>query len=355
MKKILLVMHDINYGGAAKMFAFLANGLEGLKHDVYVYTFEGNKPNYRLNKNITYFYESKISKYKLIRRVLPVIKIRKIIKNIDPDIVISFLPNANLYSVIGALGTRSSVIITERSDPYSEQGLLLNLKRLFYNFSDGAVFQTEGAKNYYSKKLQNKSVVIQNPVTLERNPRINYIKRKNEIVHVGRFDIKQKRQDIMVLAFSEVVKIIPDIKLVFYGDGPDLPKIQKMVKDMDLSEKVVFKGKSNHIPTLIKDSKMFVLTSDYEGIPNALIEAMALGLPIITTDCSPGGAKLLVTNAENGLLVPTGDVNGIANAIIYLLNNDKIADSYGEKAQIIIDMYTPSKIMKLWDEYIKTI
>lgn len=348
-------MNDINYGGASKMFSFLANELSELNNQVYVYTYDGNKPNYQLNEMINYYTESKVSKNKLIKRILPIINTRKIIKKIQPDIVISFLPNANFYSVLGALGTCTSTIITERSDPYSEQGLILNLKRFFYRFAEGAVFQTDGAKEYYSNSIQNKSIVIQNPVTMKENARIDFEKRRNEIVHVARFDIKQKRQDIMLLAFKKVAEEIPNIKLVFYGDGPDLIKIKSMVKNMDLSHRVIFKGKSDQILKSIKDSKLFVLTSDFEGIPNALVEAMALGLPVIATDCSPGGARLLVENGINGLIVPRGDIESLSQSIMHLEQNPKEADKISLEATKVRTKYSADKIILKWNNYIEKV
>ncbi|AYE52410.1 glycosyltransferase family 4 protein [Priestia megaterium NCT-2] len=351
-KKIMLIMHDINYGGAAKMFTFLANGLSEAGNDVYVYTFEGMKPNYSLSPRIKFIPAKAIPRNLVYRRLLPFVQVRKTIKKVKPDVVIPFLPNANLYSYIGTVLTKTSLIITERSDPFYERGLLMDIKRFFYRFADGAVFQTEGARDYYGNILQKKGIVIPNPVTIEKKKRIPNNKKKNEIAFVARFDIKQKRQDVMISAFQRVAEVNPDVKLVFYGDGNDMRKIKDMVDELNLTDRVVFLGKVNNILDVIQSSRLYVSTSDYEGISNSLIEAMSIGLPVVSTDCSPGGARMLIENEVNGILVPTGDAEMIAKSIIFLLKNSEVADGLGEKAQMIIDRFNPEKIIKLWDDYI---
>lgn len=353
-RKILFIIHDINYSGAAKMLSFIANGLSEIGYQVVVYTYAGNKPYYPLNSSIYYIPALKV-RYSYVEKLLYFIDVQKMIKRINPDIVISFLPNSNMFSIIGTAFSKIPVIICERSDPYYEKGTFLELKRSLFKYADGAVFQTERAQRYYPKILQEKSVVIPNPVTIKKIDRIPLNKRNDEISFVGRFYIRQKRQDIMLKAFKKVAEIDKQIKLVFYGDGPDLPQIQQMAKDMNLSERVIFKGKVNDVVDSIKDSKMFVLTSDYEGIPNALIEAMAIGLPVISTDCSPGGARLLIENKKNGLLIDTNDVDKIADAILFLINNPEVADSYGIEAQKIVNKFTARNVMQLWSEYIEQI
>ncbi len=354
-KKILLIMHDINYGGAAKMFAFLSNGLCEIGNDVYVYTYEGLEPNYPLKIDVNYIPAKIIPHNLLFKRLLPFVSVRKTVKMVKPDVVISFLPNANLYSILGTSFTKIPVIITERSDPFNEKGALLEIKRYFFRFADGAVFQTEGARNYYCKRLIDRSVVIPNPVTTCYHPLVSYNNRIDEVVFVARFYIKQKRQDIMVLAFKKVLEKYPNLKLVFCGEGEDIPKIVDMVAKEGITHNVIFEGKVINVRKRIEKAKVFVLTSDYEGIPNALIEAMVSGLPVVSTDCSPGGARLLIEHKKNGLIVPTGDVDSIADAIVFLLDNPEIAEQLGNEAQKIIEKYSPIRITKMWDEFIDSV
>lgn len=348
-------MHDINYGGAAKMFSFLSNELSLKDYEINVYTYEGNTPAYNLGSKVIYHYENNIPKSLIIKRVKPFLSVRKKIREINPEIVVSFLPNANVYSIMGTLFTKKKVIITERSDPYTERGFFMDLKRLMYNLADGAVFQTEGAKKYYPITLQKKSAVIPNPVTIEKVARTLSKDRNNEIAFVARFDLRQKRQDLMIKAFQKVLVKHPDIKLAFFGDGQDYEYTKKKVEEIGLTNNILFYGKVTNVLGRIKNNLMFVSTSDYEGISNSLIEAMALGLPVVVTNSSPGGAKMLIDNKVNGILVDRGNINAIANSIINVIESPNLADQLGENAQNIVELYSSDRIIQRWCTYISEV
>lgn len=354
--KILFVISLLKYGGAQKIISFLANNLSSRGYEVVLYTYAGDIINYKLQNEVKVISEKKTYKNPILNKFMPIYKTKNVIKQVNPDIVISFLTNSNFLSILGTMFSKIPVIISERSDPYYEKGILLSFMRWFYRFADGAVFQTNGAKNYYGGKIREIGAVIPNPVLKSNDIKLlPFEQRKNEIAFVARFNINQKRQDLMIKAFKKVVEKYSDIKLVFYGDGPDFEKIKKMVEKYNLSQNVKFAGKIDNVLNAIKNAKLFVLTSDYEGIPNALIEAMSIGLPVISTDCSPGGARVLIKHEQNGLLVPIGDYNEIANSIIYLLDNPKFAEQIGSEAKKISEKYNPNIIIKMWDSYIKKI
>jgi len=353
-KTILFVIHSLGYGGAEKNLTFVANGLVQRGYGVYVYTYEGATQHYALHTDIIHITEAHIPKTKGLRRLVQIFQIRKTIRKVKPDVVISFLNYPNLLSILATLCSKTPIIIAERGDPYQGKGVFDALRHLMYRFADGAVFQTEGAKDYFSGTLRRESCVIPNPVTV-RNGLVSGITRNNEIAYVARFELVQKRQDIMLWALRKVVDDYPAIRLVFYGDGPDEYKVRELVEQLNLSDYVRFAGLESNICDKIRTSRMFVLTSDYEGIPNALIEAMAVGLPVIATDCSPGGARMLIEDKVNGLLVPKGDVVAIAEAIKFLLQNEQVAESYGEKASEIVNKFTPEKIYDSWIKYINRV
>lgn len=350
-KKILFVIHRLGYGGAEKILTFIANGLEERGYEIIVYTYEDIIQHYKLNENIQHIAEKKVSRTRRIRRFVQIIQIRKIINRIQPDIVISFLNNPNLLCIFATLFSKTPVIISERGDPFQGSGLFDMFRKFMYRFADGAVFQTDSAREYFADTLARKSYVIPNPVTIynELKP---VSKRNNEIAFVGRFELRQKRQDLMLFAFSKVVDAHPEMQLVFYGDGPDEQKVRNITKQLRLTEKVRFAGLVNNIHIRIINARAFVLTSDYEGVPNALMEAMAAGLPVVATDCNPGGARMLINHQENGLLVPKGDVEAIAEAIIFLIENEETANRYGLKATEISERFAPDKIVDEWEQYI---
>lgn len=354
--KVMMVFHSIGYGGADKMFAYIANTLSKHQFEVSIYTYESNEePHYQLENNIKVIKETKYFNRSNMNKIFQLLNTRRNIKRYKPDIVISFMSTSNFFSVIGTRFSGIPVLISERGNPGIERGFFSWIKQKTLIFSEAAVFQTEGAKEYFPKILQKKSRIIPNPVLATSVKVPPWDERGNEISFVSRFDIKQKRHDVVIAAFKKVSTIYPEYKLVFYGDGQDEPEVRKLVNNYSLNEKVIFKGKVNDVIKQIAHSKLFVMSSDFEGIPNALIEAMSLGLPCISTDCDPGGARFLIENHVNGILVPKGDSDALAEAIMNLLKNPHFADNLGQQAREINHEYSEEKIQQKWIEYIKNV
>lgn len=354
--KVMLVIHALGYGGAGKMIVKLAEALaqrEDLEVTLYVEEKQGK--HYPMDSRVTVFQETKFFSNYYSRHFQQIFQLRRRVKEINPDLVISFQTNQNALSVLATRGRHIPVIISERGDPYVYHGIVASLKNYVINKAEGGVFQTHKAMEYFGKALQSRSRVIYNPCPTDVIVRPSWEERRNEIAYVARFDIQQKRQDIMVDAFAEVVKKRPDIFLVFYGKGePDMAIIKERVAKLGIEQNVVFKGLVTDVINHIKDSKLFVLSSDYEGLPNSLIEAMVAGLPCVSTDCSPGGARELIKDGENGLITPVGDAHKLAEAINYMLDNPDVADRMGDKAQEITKRLDPNVIFEQWNKYINT-
>ena len=144
----------------------------------------------------------------------------------------------------------------------------------------------------------------------------------------------------------------PRLKLLIYGSGPLEKELKSYVKHLNLENKVIFKGEVDDIKTAIYKAKMFVLASDYEGMPNALMEAMALGVPCISTDCPCGGPKYLIKNEDNGLLVPIKNNNELTKAMLKLLDNENLSNKISRNAFLNSRKYEPNKICLLWEKEI---
>lgn len=356
MKKILFITSALSYGGAGKMIAYLANAFAEFEdYNVSIYVELSRGVHYSMNNKINIVEENRQYKSYLLRHFLEIFQMRKRIKELDPDLVISFQTNQNALAVLGTRGRHVPVIISERGDPYLHNNVFERMKRWIISHAEGGVFQTQRARARYGKRLQKRSVVIHNPNTVKALNPPAWVDRRDEIAFVARFDVFQKRQDLMVKAFEIVAKQIPEIKLVFYGDGVEQKQIMRLVDELGLNDRVVFKGLVKNIPDAIRDSKVFVLASDYEGLPNALIEAMACGLPCVSTDCSPGGARELIQDGENGVIVPCGDIKGLADRIIFMLKNPEEAERMGHEAQKIVDRLEPSKIFGKWKDYVDSV
>lgn len=353
MKKIMFVIHALGYGGAGKMIVYLANHFSKIGYDVVIYVGEQMGKHYEMEPGVRVYQETEFFKNYYTRHFRQIFQLRRRVKEINPDLVISFQTNQNALSVLATRGRNIPVIVSERGDPYQYHDIVAKLKTRVINKAEGGVFQTKKAMQYYGEELQQRSVVIYNPNTVTGIERPE--KRNNEIAFVGRFDIHQKRQDLAIEAFKIVAEAVPDVKLAFYGAGKEQEIIKKQACDLGIEDRVLFKGLVKDVPNAIKDSRLFLMTSDFEGMPNALIEAMACGLPCVSTDCSPGGASELIQSGENGIVVPCGDAKAIAAAIVRLLNNKEEAEKMGVEAQKIVEELNPAIIYGEWEKYVKTI
>lgn len=351
----MFVIHALGYSGAGKMIVYLANSMSKAGYDVTLYVEEQQGAHYEMEEGVKVYQETQFFNNYYTRHFRQIFQLRRRVKEISPDLIISFQTNQNALSVLATRGRHIPVIVSERGDPYQYNNIVAKLKTWVINKAEGGVFQTKKAMQYYGKRLQLKSRVIYNPNTVCGIERIQWDDRNNELAFVGRFDIFQKRQDLMIEAFELISREMPDLKLAFYGTGKEQAVIEQMVKDKDLTDKVIFKGLVRDIPGHIKDSKAFVMTSDFEGLPNALIEAMACGLTCITTDCSPGGARELISNNVNGVIVPCGNPTKFADAVVNLLNSPDVADAMGREAQKITEKLNPEVIYSQWIEYIEEI
>ena len=343
-------------GGAGKQLALTANALAEKGHSVFLYTYYGGELQHILNKDIQYTAQKPSPKNKLLEYILSPLHIRKQIKRIRPDVVVSWRCNAGCFTVLATIGLKVKTVFSERTDPYTETSLALKISSWICNFSDGGVFQLEKVREYY-KRLYKKSTVIPNPINkniIISNP-APYDKRLKKIVHVGRMEISQKRQDVMLNAFEIFVKQHPDYTLHFYGDGRDFNKVKHLAAEKNLLNNVIFHGDIPNITNVVQDAKMLVLTSDDEGIPNVILEAFAIGVPVVSTNCSPGGAKLLLGNNRNGLLADIGNFQEIAFLMHQIISEKHLAEKIIANGLAKLKEFSTDVIFAKWNDYLTKI
>lgn len=351
--KILFIVRSIGYGGASKQLAMTANAMARYGHKVFIYSYNWNNLLQDL-ENVIYIPENKIIKgLPLKEYIYSIYRIRKQIKSLHPDVVITWRVNAGFLGRIASIGMRVKVIFSERTDPYMESSMALNIAKFFCAFSDGAVFQTLMARDYY-KRIASKSVIIPNPfIYVGELPKIiDYKKRNKEIAFVGRFFLRQKRQDLALMSFDIIHKYLPDYKLVFYGSDFDFEKVKQMAKTMPIKDDIVFKGAVGNVIEYIRKSKLVMMASDYEGIPNVILESFAAGTPVVSTDCSPGGARILIDNGKNGYIVKRGDVKNIAMKALFVINHSNVAKSFIKNGREKLEEFHSEKIFSEWNKYI---
>lgn len=331
--KIVFVTPGMNFGGAERVISILANNWCDIGHEVSLFITASNKPSvYKMNEKIKVEYyqsyrENGVSHFKLLSAI------RKFVNKEKPDCVLSFMNDVCAYTIIALIGKNIPIIYSERNDPNRTNQSKIDkvFRKIVEIGAKHIVFQTNGARSCYSKKVQKKSSIILNPVNLDKIPirrkeKINY----SEIVTVARLE-PQKNQELLIDAFSEVSKKHGDIVLKIFGEGSLKDKLQNRIDELGLQEKIYLMGAKQDVLEWIKESFCFILSSDFEGLPNSLIEAMCIGMPCISTDCSPGGARELLSN-QRGLIVPCGDKMKLAEAINMYFEKKDIAMQYGEEA-----------------------
>lgn len=367
--KLLFMIPRLTYSGAPKMMAWVANQMAERGHDVHLLTFFSEEQARILHENVT-THSLKVtqSKSRLVRNTTGMLKtilrLHKTVNRLKPDIVVSFLDSVGyVYLPIGSLFTKSKFVVSERVDPYSYRGKTARFRFELMKFADASVFQTEGAQSFFKpyKKIFDNSTVIPNPVVISEAVRTlqnaipNYEERDKRIVTVGRLSLSQKRQDVLLEAFKIFHAAHPDYKLTIYGDGSDMVKIQAMIDEMGFSQHVVLAGRTNRVEEEIAKAAAFVLTSDFEGIPNALIEALSIGVPSVSTDCSPGGAALLIKDGVNGFLVPRGDAKVVAEKLSSIVESKEISECFSHNGPAITEEFSENIIADKWEAYFEDI
>ena len=283
-------------------------------------------------------------------------KLRKLCKTIKPDAVISFMAVPNFYAVCSTIGLPIKTIISVRCDPNMEyQGLLFGnlIGRRLLPKADGCVFQTKEAQEWFPKKLQKKSKIIFNAV----DESFFKIERKDNcknIVTLGRLS-EQKNQEVLIRAFARIAEQYPEEKLLIYGKGERKEELNQRIAELNLKERVLLMGVTECPQEVLKEAKVFVLSSDYEGMPNALMEALAAGVPCVAANCPCGGSKMLIKNGINGFLVPIKKEKEMAEAISLLLSDSELRQRFSTEAKRMADQYKPEIVLKEWEEYIREI
>ena len=288
----------------------------------------------------------------IIRNVIRNCRLHKEIKKAKCDVAISFMTGMNLQAIMANFFTKTPLIVSERTDPKVYDKTLLGFFRtVLYPFASGFVFQTNEAQAYFSRRIRERSVVIPNPLFGGLAEKKSYEASKR-IVAVGRLS-SAKNYPFMLRCFSRFIHEFPDYTLEIYGNGSLETQLKEMSKEMGLADYVHFMGVCSDLPHKIESSDIFLMTSEHEGMSNALAEALAIGLPCISTDCSGGGAAYLIENGENGYLVSRGDDNALLEKLRTLAKDQQLRKSLGENAKKIIEHLNEQFVLDQWEKYLR--
>ena len=360
VNKILFHLNSLGKGGAERVVSLLANEFAKNGVEVVIATEWYSKEEYELDDKVKRIHvglsERDESASRIAKQWIRIRNLRKAIVKEQADVVLSFCVKANYRAMMATVATNIPVIVSVRNDPKIDYVGKVNgvMNKLFLNKAAGCVFQTQEAKDFFDTVLQEKSRIICNPVN-EKYLQAQRKEPKKKIVCVGRL-VAQKNQMLLVNAFERILEKYDDYDLYLYGDGSDDECKEELLTYVNanrlLRNHIHFMGLSSTLEKDMADAAMFVLPSNYEGMPNALMEAMALGLPVISTDCPCGGSRYWIEPGITGQLVPVKNVKSMAQAMEYYILNPRDAESMGEKARRRLQEATLDKVYEQWQQYI---
>ena len=347
-RKLLIVLGSMGRGGAERVISHISNYLAEKGWQIWIAVLLSGKVGYQLHPNVQIVDLSGATQSRIKRLPYWFSSLRKLTAQVQPDSILSFAARINVIVQMACLGQNKKIIVSERNDPYMDgrSKLVDLLTSLLYPRAKAVVFQTKRAASYFSMlKLQN-SVIIPNPVFIQHGKKAEH---KGKIVTVGRLT-QQKNQQMLIDAFAEIKKRFPYAELHIFGEGEFREALTSKAKALGLSGCVFLPGNLKDVHVHIADAGIFVLPSDYEGLSNALLEAMAIGLPCISTRCA--GAEDCIVHGESGLLVDVGDKDGLTQAMVRMLEDDAFRAACGARAEQAAKAFSADVILPQWENII---
>ncbi len=364
-KNIVIVVSAMNLGGAQRVVSILCDHWSQEDYQVtLISTYTGAKVNhYQVSNDVSMLHLSNskmFAKNKFINLIWKLIQLRRKIRQLNPDVVISFLTRVNVATSLSIMGLNTSLIICERTwTPFAT----LNKKlfwfyRILFKKVREVIVQTDKSKSWLNQNFpENKSTVIPNPVVYplplhnERSIKPDSLVNKDKriILASGRMH-KYKQFDLLIRAFNAVKERYSQWELVILGEGEERLELKNLVDDLELGSMVKLPGSVGNISEWYERADLFVLSSSVEGFPNVLLEAMTYGLPCVSFDCDTG-PRDMIQDGVNGLLInPSEKVAGLENALLKLISDKDLRINISKNAILLREKYSVENIMRKWDK-----
>ena len=353
MSKIVVSCATLAQGGASRVCSNLSYPLCDSFDSVIIITWKDCPQFYEYDKRVRWFCVEKESggtgEYRRMKWF------RKFVKKERPDLILSFLEPWNLRVLVSTIGINVKTVVSERTDPWivNKFKFMQWFEKFVYRRADSILVQTPSIQKFFDGNLKQKTHIIYNPVNLpsEMVGRAVKTAKTKRIVFIGRL-MPVKNLDILIKAFAKFSKNHPGYSLSIYGEGVLKDELIELSTNLGVDGKVEILGPCNNIHEAILDAEMMCLVSKREGMSNAMIEAMTLGLPCICSKVS--GAVDLIQDGVNGLLVDIGDIDGLALKMDYIANHPEAAKKMGELASMVYDILNKDRIYYEWLSFIKS-
>lgn len=348
-EQIIFVVSALHGGGAERVIATLANYMASHGDDVTILMIAGDEVVYQLEDSVHLISIGQASGGNPLVQFKRLSAMRTYFKEHSRSHVVSFSTTINMFTLIASWGLGMDVIVSERNDPnrFHHQWL----RNIIYAMGGRFAFQTEDAANCFSERIRSRSHVIPNPIRAGI-PKAYRGEREKKIAAAGRLE-PQKNHKLLLEAFAGFHQNFPEYTLHIYGKGKLEAELKAFAAELHIESHVIWEGFRNDILEQIRPYSMYVLSSDYEGISNSLMEAMALGLPCISTDCPIGGSRLCIQDGENGRLIPTGDRESLQRAMEWMAQDSSRAERMGQRAAVIRERFSEERICECWRTFIE--
>jgi GalNAc-alpha-(1->4)-GalNAc-alpha-(1->3)-diNAcBac-PP-undecaprenol alpha-1,4-N-acetyl-D-galactosaminyltransferase len=345
--KIAFVIGSLTLGGAEKVATLLCNQFS-LDNNVAIFlTSIKQKSTYKLSGAVSINYVSETVEINPFRKIRI---LHRLLMNFNPDVVIAFNDPCTFYASVAVKGLKAKLICSERNSPreYPVNKVFRFLRRIAYNSAFAVVFQTREALSFFSKRIQNKGVVISNPAVVPSIVRAAPSQIKKNVVVIGRLE-PQKNIAMAVKAFSLFYKSHADYTLDLYGVGSDEGAIKELCHKLKIDKTVMFHGFCSDIENVLSTAGIYILTSNFEGMPNALIEAITMSVPSVATDCPSGGVRAISFGVSSVVLAPIGNESIFSQKMAEICDNYVNYQNLAKKAAVqYLEEHSVSKIASDW-------
>lgn len=353
---IAMLIGALTKGGSERVLVNLADYLVNKGYRVTMVTQYQKENEYPLNEKvhrvISDITESETTNSRLINFKRRFCKLREIWKKEKPDVILSFIGKNNMMAILTSRFLKIPVAVSVRGEPTEEyyHFWMRFLARHLFAMADGVILQTRRCFAFFPEKVRKKAVILRNPVSDSFFRKRYEGEREKVITAVGRID-DNKNHEMIIRAFAGIAEEFPEYKLIIYGEGDKRKNLIGLTENLKLQDRISLPGSIDNVADAIYKASVFVLSSNTEGVPNTLIEAMLMGLAVIATDCPCGGCGDLIQNGYNGILIPVGDVEALKENLQNLLRHLQLTDQLGKNAMETADLFAPGKVYGAWEEF----
>ena len=341
MKKILFVTGGLGRGGAQRVISLLADEYVKAGWTVHMAMLLENKVGYQINPE--FVLHDLVRKGSYAKNVVGWLRdLRKLMQVEHPNVVLAFVGRINILTMLASCGLGIPIAVSERNDPAHDRRSSLEIKlcRYFYGKADLVVFQTNYQKAFYGKRCEHNGVIIGNPIAADiydgEHP-------NKDIISVGKL-MSQKNHPMLIRAFAKIADQYPEKRVHIFGSGGLKTELQSLIDQLGMNGRIILEGNSDRMIELLREYQYFVMTSDYEGLSNALLEAMMSGMTCIST--AWGGVEDVIIDGVNGYLVPVGDVDELSRKITMVMEHDHTAKD--QEGIATAAAYKTERIIQKW-------